>query len=735
MGFPKVDDYDFSLNGHRNDKMREALDYAEKQYKSKSKIRQRFDELYNAYNGNIDSKKIESITKSAGRQSKTKYVKYRLGRSKLKQLHGEFLEISITPTVSTVNPEAINEMMDKYKKLLGMSIVKPQLEKVREMGYNVYDGFNIPDRDDKRNWNIKNFKRANQEIMQDIINDKIQNQEIKLQLYNNFVDMTITAQMMGRIERNANGIDTFRFIPAKAMLFEEEVFDPFLERTPYKGEVRKMYPHEIVSNPEFNLSKEQRKQVMEIGSQGSIGDNKVEGNPEERTSAGTVDVYTIQWKGLDPVYQKISKVKGSKIPYKMILSKEYYKKNEAKIRRDLKNGKYELNTYYQETIWEASKIGGDIYTAAIKNENTIQVLTENGKYKAEFDYVGCLFSTVNGERVSLQEIIYELEKIYDDIRFQINREIKKIKGSAILYDKAFLPSKSKLSDVIYDISEDGIVTYDSSAEGNRSGTEAKSNEVGITSIDLGENQSLAILMNQAMDIERVMDRITGMNDNRQGLAKATSTATANVNNIEASRSMTYDLFYFMNAYLERMLMKLAEKTKLNKTVLGKDTRRFIFSDDQLAYLVATKDLDKDNYGIKVTDGKKERDVITKLEMMFPQEINAGIISSADVAKFLTESNFIRAIRTLEIARERYNKTQSEESKRNTEMAREQMEREEKRIIEDREDKQAHDLEMEVLRTEGKKEIKQMEIAGKGMIDAQKQKADMMTSDQSTGNFI
>jgi len=735
MGFPKVDDYDFGQNGHRNEKMREALDYAEKQFKSKSKIRERIDTLYDAYNGNINPKKVQATTMSAGKISKTKYVKYRLGRSKLKQLHGEFLEISITPTVSTINPEAVNEQMEKYKKLLGMAILKPQIEKAREMGYNLYDGFNIPEKDNPNTWNIKNFKRANQEIMQDIINDKVKNEELRLQLYNNFIDITIAAQMMGRVERDANGIDTFRFIPAKAMLFDEEVFDPFLERTPYKGEVRKMYPHEIISNPEFNLSKDQRKQLMEIGSEGSIPDSEVEGNSTERTSGGSVEVYTIQWKGLDAVYQKISKVKGSKIPYKMILSKEYYEKNKAKIKREVKNGKYELNTYYQEVVWEASKIAKEIYTAAIKNENTIQVLTENGKYKAEYDYVGCLFSTVNGERVSLQEIIIELENIYDDIRFQMNREIKKIKGSSMLYDKAFLPKGSRLTDIIFDISEDGVVTYDSSAEGNRSGIEAKSNEVGISSIDLGENQSLTILMNQAMDIERVMDRITGMNDNRQGMAKATSTATANVNNIEASRSMTYDIFYFMNAYLEKVLMKLAEKTKLNKTVYGKDTRRFIFGDDQLAYLVATKDLDKDNYGISITDGKKERDILNKLEVMFPQEINAGIISSADVAKFLTENNFIRAIRTLETARERYNETQSEESKRNAQIAREQMENEQKRITEDREDKQSHDRDMEALRTEGKKEVEQMKIAGKGLIDGQKQKADMITQGDQGGNFI
>ena len=191
--------------------------------------------------------------------------------------------------------------------------------------------------------------------------------------------------------------------------------------------------------------------------------------------------------------------------------------------------------------------------------------------------------------------------------------------------------------------------------------------------------------------------------------------------------MTYDLFYFMNAYIERMLMKLAEKTKLNEIHNRDDGRRFLFSEDQMAYMVTTRNLDQDNYGVKVTDGKKEKDILQKLEMWFPQEINAGIISTADVAKFLTESNFIRALRVLETARTRYEETQSEESKRQAEIAREQLEQQMQISREEREDNQSHDRDMEALRTEGKKEVKAMEVGGKGLLEGQKINADQMNA--------
>lgn len=725
MAFPDVIEKDFSKD---KDAVKAALDYAVMQYNSRQARRERIKKLYNAYNGIIDQKEIDSIIKATGKRSKTKYVRYRLGRSKLKQLHGEFLEISLTPTVFTTNPEAVNEKMEHYKDVFGMALAKPYLETVREMGYDIFPGYNIPDIDNPDAWSIDNFKLANELIMNDIIIDKLNNQKLKIPLHANFIDLTIASEVHGKIERDANGIDIYRYIPASLALYEEEVFDPLLQRSPYRGEVRKMYIHEILSNPEFDIDPADEAKLKDYKGTGYSSDDG-EGSVETRGTYPVLETYTIQWKGLEAVRIKTAPAAGSKVPYKMIFSEKYYQDNKARIKKDVKDKKYKLEEVYQEVIWTATRIGPDIYTKAKKENDIIVRLRENGKLRADFDYVGMLFCTVDGTRVSLQEIIYELEKIYDDIRFQINKELRKIRGQALVYDKAFLPRGKLLYEVIHDISEEGVVIYDSSAEGNVSGIEAESDKTGIKSIDLGEHQSLVVLLNQAMDIERVMDRITGMNENRQGLAKATTTATANVNSIEASRSMTYDLFYFMNWFIEEMLLKLAEKTKLNKTYFGKDQRYFLYDQDQIAYMMSTKDLDSDNYGVTVTDGKRERDVIQKLEMMFPQEINAGMLTSKDVAKFMMETNFTRAIKILDQAKERLDKVRQEEMRIAQESKKQDLSTRIQIAQEDREDQQQHDKDMETLRTEGKKEVEALKGAIKGKIDSQKQAADMSQNDK------
>lgn len=736
MAFPEITDKDYSLGGIDNKEVHGMLDYAAMQWESRSERRKRIDRLYNSHNGVIDEAEIDAITKMTGQKSKTKYVKYRLGRSKLKQLHGEFLEINLTPTVRTTNRAAQNRKMEKYKMQLGLAISKPYIEKVRSMGYDVFSGMQIPDLDNNASWSIKNFKLENEIAMQSIIDDKMSNERLKMQFYHNFVDMTIAAEVFGKNEKTINGIDTYRAINPKFALFEENVNDPFLARTPYMGEVRYMYKHEIMTAKEFELTDTQKTQLENESNSYSADDKQ--GAAEMVDGVVAIPVFTIQWKGLEPVYCRVSPAKGSDIPYTRILSKEYYNSNKFQLEREdakyyRENKKHLLIKTYREILWTASRIGKNIYTKAKEENDIIQVLNKNGIYNVQYDYSGMLFNTINGFRVSVQEVIYELEKIYDDIRFMMNKEIRKIKGDTMLYDEAFLPKGKRFIDVIHSVSEEGWVRYNSSAEGNRSGTEADSNKVGIGAINLGQSQSLMVLLNQAMDIERVMDRITGMNDNRIGLSKATSTATANINNIEASRSMTYDLFFFMSDYIERVLEKLCEKTKINVLYEGEDSRQFIYDDDQIKYLLSTKELVFDNYGVSVTDGKKERDILQRIEGLFPQEINAGLLRTKDVAKFYMETSFASAIKILDKAHEELAALRQQEERAKQETANKQIEANLQIAKDDREDKQNHDKEMEVLRTEGKKEIEALRAGMQATMDFQNNLAKANMQKAETAN--
>lgn len=694
MPFPRVIDYDFSEKGSENQKMREAIDYAILQYDAGATERERFSKLYNAYNGIIDQSEIESIIKFTGKKSKTKYVKYRLGRSKMRLIHGEFLMLPLEPQVRTINQTAVNKKMKKYSERLAMAYVKDEMEALRNMGYEVFQGMQLPDLSDSKVYDIDNIKLLNEMIMQVLIDKRIKVDKIQRDFLQNFIDFTITALAYGHVEIDSDGKVCYRAINPKFAMFEDSVYDPLMKRSPYMGEVRMMYYHEIEELFGHKLSDKDKKRLKEIyGSHETYQEYGLKKINNEMA----YPVYTIEWKGLEKVVRKISHVEGSSIPYKMIYSNDHYKKNEAKIKKDVEKGLYEIEIGYKQILWTGHRISRDIYVPAEKNKNIIQVENEYGKYECGFNYVGHSFSTTDGFRVSLQEMIYELEKIYDDIRFQINRELKKIRGDVMAHDDAFLPKGKRFIDVYHTIQEDGVYRYNSSAEGNQSGRDME--RAAINSLNLGSGETLNVLVNQAIEIERTMDRITGINENRQGLTKATMTATANMNNIEASRSITYDLFFSIQEFMQSVLHKIAEKEKF----IYSQKESFLFDDSEKKFLKITKELAFDNYGVYLSNGRLEQEIRQKLEMYFGAEINAGSIRSSDVAKFLRESSFARAIKILDVANKEMQKIQLQQIEAQNQAENEKTQSTVQMAQEDREDRQEHEKELEMIKQKGKQE--------------------------------
>jgi len=718
MQWPDIYEEDLSLESNQK-YVRQALDYAAGRFASRKLRMEEIQNSYDSFNGIIteDDKKILSTYKS-GNTSKTPYKKYRLGRSKMKQVHGEFLEISLDPSVYTVNPEAHNRKMDQYMEQLGLFHAREFIKKQRALGYKSLEGMQLPESKDQI-LGASGFKLQNELAMQSILNDKMVNEPIFDVFFENWKDMTICSELFSRVERDNNGKETLRYIHPKHWLGEESVFDPFLERSPYVGEVRPMYPHEILSNRNWKIKKEDREKIKKLTL--NYGDKT-----EDLREVGdnrAINVYIIEVKTYDPVYFKISKPKNSEIPYEIEIPTETYNRDKKSIQKDVAKGKYKIETYDREVVWELIRIGEDIYLEPKKLDDTI-VFLRNGKLTAESSYTGFLFNTTDGERISLQDVLHDFEQIYDDIRFRINRELKRIKGKVLILDKAFVETE-KISHLVEDITEEGLVTINS-AHAMDLGLDPRSAS-GISEYDLGNSQALPVLLAQAMDIERIVDKVTGMNDNRQGLTKATTTATTNINNIQASRSMTYDMFFFMGRYITRVLMKLVQKAKLN-IAYDTDHREFIYDEATKQFIKLTKEFSLDHYGITITDGKKERDAMAKAELFFPQEINAGMLRSKDVMRFITKSSFAEALKVLDDASTEMIGVQNKRDQSALDQKNQSDQMKYKLATEDREDKQSHDRDMQVLKDEGKKEQILLQKGLDSELQAQKADDDMLLNE-------
>jgi hypothetical protein len=584
---------------------------------------------------------------------------------------------------------------------------KEQIEAVRAQGMNVFPGMKVPEKTDDAVWQAMNMKSRNEASMQKILNDTVHRGNIKMKFYPAFTDAILTSAAYGKVEKDLDGRTTFRPIPINLAMFEEAVNDELCLSSPYKGEIRPMYYHEIINT--FNLNKEQAAKLKEVV------DNPSEYlNPSDFTNYENgllINTYTIQVKVPELVVIKKSVNPNTGRKYSTFISADY-KKNGEKIDKEVSAGKYNIEKFYKESMLCVTRIGKDMYVKYGYDENIIQSRTNTGKYRTEYDYCNLVYGTVNGTRISIYELTVELSRTYNIIRFMINREISKLKGKTFTYDEAYLPKGKSTVDVMYRLTEDGVLTYNSAQAGVNEGEERRMTDA-FKELDLGVSQGLQTLIILGQDIERVIDRITGINENRQGLNKASATATGIEMSVEASRSITYPLYYFFNIFQNHVFTKICEKKKAD-IIANKDNSdgEMIIGANGVSEFIKYGDMGFDDYVAYVTNGKKLRDLKERNRALYLQQVNAGELRAQDIVRAEMQETYAEYLAVLDNAWNELNemrrKIEEEKSKGAQAMQTEALQQQNNL----HEDDQRHDLDVIQFQGEINKEIQMLKNSGK-----------------------
>lgn len=666
--------------------------------------------LYDQFNGKVKSKSKNFVLQQYGGKSSVDYVDYKLGRTKIKLLIGEYLSINLDPLVSTINSEAITEKLKKIQRKAAMMFLKEEIEAVRkETGFKVLGDMEIPDPEDPEVFEKLAPKQKFEKIMQVILEDKIESQNIKLRAKKAFSDLSIVSECGARIDTDVDGTDTIKLISPKNAIYQESEDDPFVEKSPFYGHREYMFVKDILAKwPSISDPNKSRLKELE------------QGNHEERVgwrNIGGVDaapVYIIQFVVPKPEYWKTSKSNKSTVPYKRELSeKEWSKEVGSNDVGMVEYGSTKFEKLYTWEVWEVVRVGEDIFVKAEPLERKIIYEGSNGKYKAETDYEFCLSETIDGMRISIAELTYELTEVYNIIMYQIVREIKKMKGKVFVYDEAYKPKGEKLKKIIYDLSEHGILRVNSSEEGNEAQIGAVDQALTlIKDLDLGLSMSFNTLLELKNSIERTIDRITGINESREGLTKASQTATGAMQNIEASRSITKDIFAYHSVWMSRLLTKLIEKTKSNKDWLNGNAAKNLIGSMMMTYLDAVNDVQNFDYKVFLSDGKKEQEVRQNIRPYFDREINAGTLRTKDVIGFEMAKNVNEGLAILEKAWQEVSIIANQQTQIKEEGAAQREKANIEAAREDREDRQMHEKEKIQLEGEEKKDIERMKLAGK-----------------------
>lgn len=682
---------------------KQCVDYAVYVWDS-TRVQQilKINRLYDAYNGVVDARGLDYLNKTYGNENTTKYIDYRLARPKIDLVQGEWLGRPLNSTVYTINKDARDAKLNDYEVKLGMIHAAKEIDKLRNVvGVNVYDGMPIPKEEggDVDGLSNDNIKTKNEIVMQIILNDQIKRQDLKTKLASNFRDVEIAAECFGKVYIDNSSDVVYREIDPRDAVFEEIDRDPFLLQSPYLGERRLMFIHDILA--QFNLTAKQREELTKIGYNSSEyiqnrqNDTRKYYQLLEKKLA--LEVFTIEWYSFRTFYTKVIQDKNNpNVPFRKSMDEEDYMTNKAEIEKDIAKGKYTIESKLKKIVWEGTRIGNNMYVNMREKPNIIGSLDR--PFDTTLSYTGMLFNTIDNVRISLQESLVNISRLYNMVMFQMNRELAKSKGKTIAYDLAYLPKGKTLKDVLHAMTNDGIYFYNSAEDGNISGQKIEVNGA-IKEFDLGVSATMQILINMKIELQGTADKLSGINEERSGNIAASSTATGAQLSQQASRTLTEPMFYMFNRFTENVFNRIVEYSKISWGLLKPEQGAMIIGDDGVKFLRATKDLANDDYGVYLSDGRKEMEIRSTIRQLSMAAVNAGELRIHDVAKFELAETLAQAIQVVEKGWKEVKQIGAQQAQAQSESAQQQLETKLAISREDREDNQNAAANLEILKAD------------------------------------
>ena len=447
--------------------------------------------MYDHY-GVRNPKESENIIKKTGKLSSTKYDKHSIGRTKIRRLLGEFLEMGFDTNIYVTNKEGVSAKTEKYLDTLTLSLSKPYIEMQRSMGLNPYSGVRIDEIGDGGNFDPKRLKLDEEIVIQILLNQAMIDQDLRFKLYSCLEKHLLSAETHGKVERLPDGSDTFRSINPLNMIFTEYDDDFFVDETPIKGERRFMTDGKILEIYGSKVSGLKNK-LKELQS----GHNETNVYGQDQNSINTTeygyDVFILQTKAYEAFYEKEIKSKDGLIKT-FELSQKDYNSNKGQIKYDEKNGKYKIKQYYRPFIYEIVGIrGSDWLLSCEKTESTVLLTGKNGKYYPKYDYLSVVMPRIGGERVSLQDLSSKIERIVDQAIYSIKREMNKPSGSALGINGGALPKGKKFADLMHSLAENNLFEFETAGDRNSSGEDIEGRDV-FTQAQLGAMDKLRGLL-------------------------------------------------------------------------------------------------------------------------------------------------------------------------------------------------------------------------------------------------
>jgi hypothetical protein len=661
-----------SIESYQKFLCQSAISYAIHRYNSLRNYQLlKINQLYNSFNGLINEKQFSYIDQTYGKDNLVRYKDYRLARTKIELLTGEWLTRERYNKVKSINPDAETSLYNDFSFQVGLKHAGPELQKLRQNGVNVLPGMEPMDIDDESIFEMLSTKRKSSVVMQYLLDKGINSERVWTKLANTFTDTAIAAEAFFKTELDSAGYARAREVDPREALFEESERDPFLQRSPYLGERRMQFIHDIVAQE--GLTEDEYKILtseMETARSSSLSSTtQMRRNGYQYLNKQlAIETWHLEWMAVKPLFiiEKPDKIGGTQ---KKMLGDKYYNDNRSQIEKDVKKGKYKIRSYPLAYVWETSLYGRNVFKGMCEKRN--QIRDTSNPFLCEFSYSGLLFRTHDGVRVSIMNTLDHVGELYNITMLHIRRELNKAKGKGIAYDRAFLPEGKRIEDVISRMINDGVIDVDTSTDKAQfAGGAVLANM--LKEFDLGLSNSFQQLIMLKQELERTTDVLTGISNSRQGHTPASMTATNAVNQIAVSRTSTEYLFHMHHEFCKNVVMKFMKCLQISYGYYHQDEAKRLLGDKAAMFLNEIKSMSLETFDLEITDGRQETEIRQMMREWFPQAINTKEMRVVDAMEASLAGTIDEAIGIAKKGWELIKKNESENAQMNNQAKNEQV---------------------------------------------------------------
>lgn len=342
---------------------------------------------------------------------------------------------------------------------------------------------------------------------------------------------------------------------------------------------------------------------------------------------------------------------------------------------------YKIDESLGETInwiwvtegWETTRIGEDIF---VKNKpRNVQFRKLDNISYCSLGYVG----------TSLDNCLFDIMKrysiLYDTYMWRTEQAMVKAVGKIAILDIAMIPDDWNIDQWMYYATKMGWAIKDSFKEGKHgaaTGKLAGNVSESANVINLEQGQFIQQNMQMLQYLEMQMDKIVGINPNRQGIVSAKTGLQVNREATEASSNITESYFNIhdnvkirtLRALLEVAKWCLRNKSESIQYITSENTSKIFEVDGEL--------LNEAEYGLLVGNAVNDAIMINNLQEAVKMALQTGTVDLIQLMDVFSNENTSSIRRKIEKSVMEKQQREQAQAEQQNQIAQQQMQQEAQR---------------------------------------------------------